>query len=93
MAATADVACAGLAWGGGRGGTAPGSRALGRGRPGAGLGNKPGAMGLPPPGGFLDSPGTRKGCSRLTLLPTRLGPPQPGTLSAWVWASQRAPCL
>lgn len=32
-AAAADVACAGLAWGGGRGGAAPGSRALGRGRP------------------------------------------------------------
>lgn len=42
-AAAADVACAGLAWGGGRGGAAPGSRALGRGRPRAGYNNEPGA--------------------------------------------------
>lgn len=56
-AAAADVACAGLAWGGGRGGAAPGSTALRRGRPRAGGKNEPSAMGPPPPEGFLDPSG------------------------------------
>lgn len=89
VAAAADVACAGLAWGGGRGGAppGPGSRALGRGRPGAGRGKEPGAAGLPPPGGCPDSPGaqTCAGCSRLPFCsPPGWAQPPPSTNSPWV---------
>lgn len=69
-------------WRGAVGGAAPGSTALGRGRPAAGFANKPGAVGLPPPGGLPDSSGTRTGCSRLTFCsppaPSQPGPGPPG---------------
>lgn len=82
--AAADVACAGLAWGGRRGGAAPGSRALGRGRPRAECNNEPRTVGPPPPGGFLDSSGRRWVLLADFLLPIQHH-------QAWGQASLRAP--
>lgn len=86
--AAADVACAGLAWGGGRGGAVPGTRALGRGRPRAGCSNEPGAVGPPPPGGLLDSSGRPSVLQADFLLPAQLGPVP---TQHWVRASLRLP--